>query len=46
MCFELARHFLAGVKDADGMDVQELAELIQGVCEDYCRPLDDDELAT
>lgn len=46
LCYELARHFLDGVKFADEMDIQELAEAIQHVCEQFCQPLEDDELAT
>jgi hypothetical protein len=44
MCHELARHFLDNVKFADEMDVQELAEAIQKLCEEYCRPQDEEEL--
>jgi hypothetical protein len=40
MCLELARHFLDGVEFSDETDVAELAEAIQNVCEEYCRPLE------
>jgi hypothetical protein len=43
MCVELARHFLDDVKFSDNTDVQELAEIIQTACEQYCHEMEDDE---
>jgi len=37
MCHDLAKHFLADVKDATGEDENELAEQIQELCENFCQ---------
>ncbi|HEY2105073.1 MAG TPA: hypothetical protein VGH29_04780 [Candidatus Binataceae bacterium] len=40
LCRELAQYFLDKIQYSDEMDVQELAEAIQKLCEEYCRPLE------
>jgi hypothetical protein len=43
LCLDLARHFLDDIQYSDEIEVQELAEAIQNVCEEFCRPLQDEE---
>jgi len=41
-CYKLAAHFLADVEKATAEDIDELAQNIQGACEDFCRNLEDE----
>lgn len=41
-CHDLAEHFLSEIKGSTPMDMQELAEAIQRLCEDFCRDVADD----
>lgn len=42
-CWELAEHFLADLKGVLPEDIQECAEALQSVCEDFCNSIEKSE---